>query len=200
MSLTLIIILVTVVISIAAFNNESLFNKLILWPRKMDDPSQYYRLLTSGFVHANYNHLIFNMLSLFFFGITAEASFSTPPVYMFMYLSAIIVSSLPSYIKNRNNAYYRSLGASGGVAAVLFATVYFNPWSKIYFFFIPIGIPSILFAVLYLVYSAYMARRGGTGVNHDAHFWGSLYGFLFAAIANFSDFPYFLQRLTHPSY
>lgn len=198
MTFTLIIIIVTAIVSILAFNNVELFNKLILWPRRMDRPGEYYRLLTSGFIHADYNHLIFNMLSLFFFGSSIENAFSSPLVYLFLYLSAIIIASLPSFIKNRNNSYYRSLGASGGVAAILFATVYFAPWAKIYLFFIPIGIPSIVFAILYLIYSAYMSRRGGGSVNHDAHFWGSVYGFLFALFIDPTHGNSFLYQILNP--
>lgn len=198
MTFTLIIIIVTAIVSILAFNNAELFNKLILWPRRMDRPGEYYRLLTSGFIHADYNHLIFNMLSLFFFGSSIENAFSSPLVYLFLYLSAIIIASLPSFIKNRNNSYYRSLGASGGVAAILFATVYFAPWAKIYLFFIPIGIPSIVFAILYLIYSAYMSRRGGSSVNHDAHFWGSVYGFLFALLIDPTHGNSFLYQILNP--
>src|ERR1035437_2102232 len=159
MSFTIIIIAITVLISIAAFNNVALMNKLILWPKQMSSPEEYYRLITSGFIHNDWNHLIFNMLTLYFFGTNAEMIFgqlSYGILFIILYLTGIIIASLPSFLKNRNNSYYRSLGASGGVSAIIFFSIYYFPWSRIYFFFIPIGIPSIIFAILYLIYSAFM--------------------------------------------
>ena len=198
MSYTIILILITVGISIAGFNNESIINKLILWPRYMDSPKEYYRLLTSGFIHADWNHLIFNMFTLFFFGRAVEGMMEIGLQLPMLYLSGIIIASLPSFLKNRNNSYYRSLGASGGVASILFFTIYYSPWSRINMMFIPIGIPSILFGVLYLVYEAYMAKRGAGNVNHDAHFWGSVYGLLFAFMIDHSHGVDFVNTLMHP--
>jgi membrane associated rhomboid family serine protease len=199
MSYTIILIIITALISLSAFNNNDLFDKLILWPTKISDSKEYYRLLTSGFIHQDYQHLIFNMLTLYFFGrnmeIIAGYMIGNVWLYLFMYLTGIIVSSLPSYYKNRNNRYYRSLGASGGVAAVLFGTIYYDPWGLINFF-----IPSILFAVLYLAYSVYMERRAGDNVNHDAHFWGSIYGFLMAFAIDPTHGRYFIEKLMHPDF
>ncbi|OJW84290.1 MAG: rhomboid family intramembrane serine protease [Bacteroidetes bacterium 46-16] len=202
MSVTLIIIAVTAIVSIMAFNNELLFNKLILWPKRMNSPEEYYRLLTSGFIHADWGHLFFNMLTLYFFGYGqgygVEAIFQSLGkgfAYPILYLFAIIVASIPSFIKNRNNGYYRSLGASGGVAAILFSSVYFSPWNKIYLMFIPIGIPAILFAGLYLVYCVYMDRRGGSNINHGAHFWGSVFGFVFTFILDPTHGQIFIQQI-----
>ena len=93
--------------------------------------------------------------------------------------------------------YYASLGASGGVAAIIFATIYLDPWQKISFFFLP-GMPSIVFAVGYLIFTAYMARRGQGRVNHDAHFWGSVFGFLWMIVIDPSHGQYFLNQLLHP--
>jgi membrane associated rhomboid family serine protease len=194
--LTIIVVAITALISYAAFNNNELYNKLLLWPRKMDNPVEYYRLLTSGFIHADWNHLIFNMLTLYLVGQGVEQMIG--PLYMLLYITGIIVSSLPSFIKNRHNSYYRSLGASGGVASILFFSIYFFPWSRIYLFFIPIGIPSILFAVAYLIYSAVMSRRGDGKINHDAHFFGSIYGLIFALIIDPSHGGTFLFELMHP--
>src|SRR6185312_461318 len=145
---TLIIAVITVLVSIAAFSNEELFNKLILWPRRMDNAAEYYRLLTSGFIHADWLHLIFNMYTFYVFGIQVERIFHSMDkhnLFLVLYLAGIVVASLPSFIKNRNNSYYRSLGASGGVAAILFSFVYFAPWAKIWIWFIPI--PGIIAGV-----------------------------------------------------
>lgn len=180
---TIILAVVITLISIAAFNNEALYDKLILWPRKMHNPAEYYRLLTSGFIHADWNHLLFNMFTLYSFGRVVEA-WGVGITLIILFCTGVIVASLPSFLKNRQNNHYRSLGASGGVASVLFFSIYFTPWSSLNFFFIPIDIPAIVFAGLYLVYSAYMSRRGGSGINHDAHFWGSVYGVLFALLVD----------------
>lgn len=201
MSISIIIIVVTVLVSLAAFNNNKLMNDLLLWPAKMNSPAQYYRLLTSGFVHADYMHLGFNMFSFYFFADLLETNQYGIGVerFLILYLSAIVVASMPSYLKKRKNPGYRSLGASGGVAAIIFATIYLYPWQSIYIFF-AIPLPSIVFAVLYLVYSAYAARKGSGGINHDAHFWGAVYGILFMLVIDPSHGMSFIQQLSHPQF
>lgn len=203
MSITLIIIIITAVISISAFNNEQILTKMMLWPKRMDSPNEYYRLLSSGFVHSDWMHLIFNMLTLYFFGPTVEELFAAygmnPSFFGILYVTAIIASSLPSFIKHKNNAYYRSLGASGGVSAVLFAFVYFAPWHKIYIFGI-IPIWSILAAVAYVGYSYYMSKQDRGNVNHDAHLWGAIYGFVFTILFAPDHGQLFLYQITHPSF
>jgi membrane associated rhomboid family serine protease len=204
MSYTILILIITVAISIAGFSNEQIINKLILWPRKMDNPAEYYRLLTSGFIHNDWSHLIFNMITFYFVAPSVEflmAMIGKPSeMFVLLYLSAIVISSLPSFVKNRNNSYYRSLGASGGVAAILFFTIYYSPWSKISILFIPIGIPCIIFGGLYLAYEAYMSKRGAGNVNHDAHFIGSVYGLLFALVVDPSHGMSFINAIMSPHY
>ena len=140
MSITLFVIVLTTILSFAAFSNNAMASKMIFYPYEMHNHSnELYRFVTSGFIHANFNHLLFNMMTLWFFGEVIERICSmvhAPYLYMALYISGIIVASIPSYFKNLNNSYYRSLGASGGVAAIIFATVYFDPWNKIYIFFI----------------------------------------------------------------
>ncbi len=202
MSFNIIIILITAGISAIAFNNYELKNKLILWPRAMNNnPAEYYRFITSGFIHADWNHLIFNMLTLYFFGRNAEYWFDAigrPSLYPLMYVAAIIASSLPSYIKHRNNPYYAALGASGGVSAILFCSVYLAPWSTIYVWFIPI--PAIIAGVLYLVYSAYMSKQQSDNIGHDAHFWGAVFGFLFTFVFDPTHGRIFIEQLVQPSF
>ncbi len=202
MSYTLIIIIITAITSIIAFNNQEMMRQLILYPRAMNEPVSYYRLVTSDFIHADWMHLFFNMFTLYFFGDAVEQYYRVSGLadFMFpaMYVAGIVVASLPSFIKNRNNDFYRSLGASGGVAAVLFAFIYFSPWALIYVYFIPV--PAIVFAVLYLVYSAYMGKRGGDHINHDAHIYGAIFGFLFTLIFIADHGVIFLESLMHPSF
>lgn len=194
---TIALVAITVLISIAAFNDGRMTDKLILWPARMHKPDEYYRLLTSGFIHADWAHLFFNMFTMFFIGRFVEAMFVgngiTPWLYVFMYLAGIVVASLPSFYKHRDNPYYRSLGASGGVAAVLFSSVYFAPWQEIRIFFLPM--PNLVFAILYLIYSAYMSRKGSGNINHDAHFWGAVWGFVFTLIIEPSHGMNFIGQL-----
>jgi len=204
MSYTILILIITVAISIAGFSNEQIINKLILWPRKMDNPAEYYRLLTSGFIHNDWNHLIFNMITFYFMAPYVEQILAVngkpTELFLMLYLSAIVIASLPSFLKNRNNSYYRSLGASGGVAAVLFFTIYYMPWSQVRMIFIPIGIPSIIFGGLYLAYEAYMAKRGAGNVNHNAHIVGSIFGLLFALVVDPSHGMSFINAIMSPHY
>lgn len=194
---TIAIVLVTGLISFAAFSDRRLMDRLILWPQRMHSVGEYYRLLTSGFIHLDITHILFNMFTLFFMGTAVEQYFQiiglSPWIYVLLYLSAIVAASLPSFLKNRNNAYYRSLGASGGVAAVIFSFIYFQPWQKIYIFFFPIY--SIVFAALYLIFSAYMGKKGRDNVNHDAHFWGAVFGLVFTAVVEPSHGRLFIDQL-----
>lgn len=197
MTYTIIIVIATVLISIAGFSNPDIIYKLILWPARMDEPTQYYRLLSSGFIHADWNHLLFNMYALFSFGNVVEST-GIGEKYVVLYLTGIIIASLPSFWRHRHDDYYRSLGASGGVASLIFFTIYFEPWSRIGFIFVPIGIPSIIFGVLYLGFEAYMDRRGNSRYNHNAHFWGSVYGLIFALFVDPTHGRMFLEALMDP--
>ena len=139
MPLTLLVILaVTCIVSFMAFGNSQLMNKLILWPPAIERQREYYRLVTYGLIHADPSHLIFNMLTLFFFGRQMEPFFNGligPYGFALFYLGGLVISILPTYLKNRHNSSYRSLGASGAVSAVLFAFILLAPWSQIWVFF-----------------------------------------------------------------
>ena len=197
-SLTLVIVAVTVLVSWRAFNDRTLLERLILWPPAVERRKQYDRLLGYGFVHADWMHLLFNMITLWSFGTAVERAFSqmiTPAGYVLFYLSAIVVSILPTYISHRRDPNYRSLGASGGVSAVLFSFILFDPWSTLIIFPIPLPIPAFLFAVLYVGYSIWMDRRGGSNVNHSAHLWGAAYGVLFTVLLEPRILGHFVQTL-----
>ncbi len=187
---TLIIIAITVILSFIAFNNRTVMNRLIMWPPAMQR-GQYDRFITYGFVHADSTHLLFNMVTLFFFGRAIE-NFYRPYVgglgFVLFYLAALVVSMLPSYLKHKDDANYLSLGASGAVSAVLFAYILFAPWNLIFVFFIPV--PAIIYAVLYTAYSVYSAKRGQDNINHSAHLWGAAFGVL----ATIAIEPALMQR------
>ncbi|AKK67472.1 MULTISPECIES: rhomboid family intramembrane serine protease [Xanthomonas translucens group] len=200
----LILIVLTVLVSWAAFNNRKLLDRLILWPPAIDRHKQYDRLLTHGFIHADFPHLLFNMVTLYFFGGPIErlmerltGSLLTYPLF---YLAALVVAILPSYLKNQKNPNYFSLGASGAVSAVLFAYILLAPWTGIYFFFIPIPIPAILYALFYVGYSIWMDRRGGDNINHSAHLAGAAFGVMFLLIMEPSVLQHFLDELAQPRF
>ena len=194
-SLTIVIVAITVLVSWRAFNDRALMERMILWPPAVERRRQYDRLFGYGFVHADWMHLLFNMITLWSFGTAVERLFSpmiTPVGFVLFYLSAIVVSILPTYIAHRRDPNYRSLGASGGVSAVLFAFILFDPWSKLIIFPIPVPIPAFLFAILYVAYSIWMDRRGRDNINHSAHLWGAAYGLLFTVLLD----PGILGRFT----
>ena len=186
--ITITLTIITIIVSLASFNNEQLMDKLIFDPYIVSRNRQYYRFITSGFIHADWGHLIFNMISFYFFSILVEPQFIEffgdwgRAMYLIMYLMALVVSLLPTYSKNVNNRNYRSLGASGAVSAVVFAGLMISPLSMIGFFIIPPIIPGFIFGPLYLILSAYLDRRGGDNVNHSAHIWGALFGVVFITI------------------
>jgi membrane associated rhomboid family serine protease len=184
MSLTIFIIIVTAITSIMAFDRYDLRAKLIFTPYIIERRKEWFRFISHGFIHADYNHLIFNMITLFFFGRPVEEAFGQlfgaggRLVFILFYLSAIGVASIVSFRKNRNNPSYSALGASGAVSAILYTAILLDPLNGIYLFFIPIPIPGIIFGVLYLVYSSYMSKRGMDNIGHDAHLYGAIYGFV----------------------
>jgi len=193
---TWILIGATVLVSWRAFADRRLFERLILWPPAIERQRQYQRLLTHGFIHADGMHLAFNMITLYFFGGGIERAF-VPYLgqlgFLLFYLSAIVMAILPTFLRHRHDAHYRSLGASGGVSAVLFASILISPWSTLLVFFIPM--PAIVFGVGYLVYSIWMDRRGGGSVNHSAHLWGALYGMLFTVLMEPQVLTHFLAQV-----
>jgi len=201
MPITLVIIAITCVVSFMAFKNSRLMNDLILWPPAIARQREYHRLVTYGVVHADFGHLLFNMITLFFFGRVMEGFYSARLGtfgFALFYIGGLVVSILPTYLKNRGNPNYRSLGASGAVSAVLFAFILLAPWSRIIVLVIPM--PAIIYAVLYTGYSIYMDRRGQGNVNHSAHLWGAAYGVIFTLLAEPRVLPHFLNALVQPSF
>ncbi|MCH8904354.1 MAG: rhomboid family intramembrane serine protease [Bacteroidetes bacterium] len=199
-SYTLSIIILTAVISVLAFQSPALMQKLLLSPFLVKHSREYYRILSSGFVHANWMHLGINMFVLYMFGESVENNFKEsfgsfgPIHFLGMYIGALIVSDLPTYLKHRDNSYYASLGASGAVSGVVFTSILFDPLGKLYLFGL-IGIPGIIFGVLYLVYSIQMARRSQDNINHDAHFYGAIFGVIYTIAMKPSIALEFVEKL-----
>lgn len=198
--ITYVLIAVTVLVSWQAFEKRRLYERLVLWPPGVERFRQYDRLLTHGFVHADWMHLLFNMITLYFFGRAVESVFSQlvgPVVFAFFYLSAIVVAILPSYLRHRKDSGYVSLGASGAVSAVLFAFVLVSPWSWIIVFVIPV--PAVVYAIAYVGYSYWMDKRGGDNINHSAHLSGAIYGLLFMLLMEPRMGLSFLEKLASPT-
>lgn len=186
-SITLIIVGITALLSIAAFNDGRLFSGLLFEPFVIKARGEWYRFITHAFIHANWPHLAVNMFVLYMFGRNVEVLLpevtGRPDLallhYLLLYGGGIIFSTLPSYQRNIHDPGYRAVGASGAVSAVLFAQIIMLPTSPVRFLFIPFPIPAYVFGILYLAYSYYMDKRGGDNVAHDAHFFGAVYGLLY---------------------
>ncbi len=201
-SSNVIIIAITCVVSFVAFGNPKVMNELIFWPPAITRGHDYSRFIGYGLVHADMQHLLFNMITLYFFGRTMEGIINASLGaygFAFFYLLGLIVSILPTYFQHRDDAEYRSLGASGAVSAVLFAYILFQPWSMIYFFF-ALPIPAIVYAVAYVGYTIWANRRGGDRINHSAHLWGAAYGVAFVLVLKPETLRQFFERVMHPAF
>lgn len=200
--MTLIIIAITTLISLLAFSNRELFAKLQFNAYLINKGNQSWRFVSYGIIHADWAHLLVNMFVLYSFGRAVESHyqilFGNKALFYYglLYVGSIAMSVLPSYGKNKENIHYNAVGASGAVSAVVFASIIFQPFSKIYFFFIPIGIPAILFGGLYLWYSWYMSKKNIDNIGHDAHFWGAIFGLVFTIALKPSLLVYFINQLT----
>ena len=187
MTLTYIFIGITVAISLYAWNNANIMNKWIMNPYSVQKYQEYYRFLTSGFLHADYGHLFFNMLSLYFLGGIVEKYFTYyfgqqmgGILYAVLYLLGIVIGNVPSYINHKNDSYYNALGASGGVSSVVFSAILFAPTVTFIIYFFPM--PAFLYAILYTAYSFYMAKRNTDNIGHTAHLAGAAFGLIFTLI------------------
>jgi membrane associated rhomboid family serine protease len=195
LSLTVILIGLTVIASLYAWSNPTVLKNWMMNPYSTDQRREYWRFITSGFIHNDYMHLFFNMFTLYFFGGIVESTLGGV-LFIILYLVGIIISDVPTFLKNRKNPYYNSLGASGGVSAVVFASILFYPMNPLYLMFIPIGIPGFIFGAIYMLYSYYQAERGGDNINHDAHLYGALFGILFAIIAVPGSLVHFFEQVS----
>lgn len=198
--LTVSIIVVTVIVSLAAFQNQTIFEKLCLHPYVMDGNRQeLFRFISVAFVHADIEHLLLNMLTLYFFGTAVEGHIFSESQYLLLYFSAILLSGAPEYMEQKTNPNYRACGASGAVSAILFSLVLFQPWGVVYLKFI-IPIYFILFAVGYLGYSYHMSKKKTDNIAHNVHLWGALYGIAFTLFCKPESFSIFMETIKHPPF
>jgi Uncharacterized membrane protein (homolog of Drosophila rhomboid) len=199
---TLVLIAVTCLVSILCFTGRLDINRLLFNAWQVARRRQWYRMLSYGFVHGGWGHLIFNMLTLYFFGPVVESHFSAVfgvqtgwILYAVLYVTALAVSTVGDLVKYRDAPGYNALGASGAVSAVLFASILFEPRMGIYIFMVPVPVPGYIFAPLYLLYCWYMARRNQDNIGHTAHFWGAVYGLVFPLLCRPSILSHFLSQL-----
>lgn len=188
MDMSLIIVVVTVAISLLAFQDRRLYQRFLFEPFVIHARSDWSRLLTHAFIHGNVPHLAVNMFVLYMFGPQVEAGFeeitgrSPMVLFLVLYLLAIVLSSLPGYFKHRYDPSYRAVGASGATSAVVFASILMYPTAHMGVLMLPVMVPAWLFGILYLAYEWYMGKRGGDGIAHDAHFFGALFGLTFVTL------------------
>ena len=192
-NITIIIIIITAITSFMAFRNDVLMEKLIFYPPDIARRKQWYRFFSNGLIHADIGHLAFNMYSFYLFGSIAENDFGQifgnngRLVYLLMYVSALGACLVPTYVRHKENYYYRALGASGAVSAVIFAAIFLEPLTGVGLIFIPgFNLPGFVFGPLFLIITAYLDKRGGGRINHSAHLWGSIYGIVFLMVMSFA--------------
>ena len=199
MYLTLALIAITVAVSLAAWQKPVWFNRMIYHGPSVHG-GQWWRLVSHGFIHADGNHLLFNMITLFFFGRFME-NLLAPGIgavgYILFYLAGIVIAILPTHFRHGRNPRYRSLGASGAVSAVLFGYILINPWSMLFVMFVPV--PAVLFAAAYVAYSIWADRRGRDNVNHSAHLFGGVWGVGFLLLIEPRLLARFWDKLLTPA-
>lgn len=200
-SITLIIIIFTSLISFQGFNRYDLIDKLKHAPYRENHGKEYYRLLTSGFLHADWTHLLVNMFVLYSFGNFIESYiislFGNPTgkiIYLLMYLLNIIIANIPTMIRHSQNPSFSSIGASGAVSGIIFIFILLQPWAILYLFFI-IPVPAIIAGIGYLIYSSWAANKEHGRLDHSAHFAGAIAGMLMIIILNRQIAGDFLDRL-----
>lgn len=200
MSVTILLVLITVLISVLTFRDTALRERFIFNPYIIHERRQYYRFISSGLIHADWVHLLVNMFVLYTFGQIVEGDYNDvfqergTYYYLLLYFGGMVFSIVPTFSKHKNDPGYNALGASGAVSAVVFAFILFHPMEKLYLYGV-LGLPGILFGVLYLGYCYYAGRKAKDHINHDAHFWGALVGVLFTIVMKPEVVQVFIDQL-----
>lgn len=214
LSITNILIAACIILSLLAFNNPTLMSKMLFNPYLVVHRKEYYRVLSHAFIHGNFIHLFFNMYVLFSFGNLVETIFTDERVfnnlfpeqefwgvskgylmYFMVYFGGLLFAVLPSIYKHKDNPSYNSLGASGAVSSVIMVFILLMPTSNLQIIFIPINIPAFILGIAYLVYEYFMSKRGNTGIAHDAHLLGGVFGLLLVLILQPAMGLHFIQEI-----
>ena len=205
MSVTLIIVIATVLFSMQAFSNPAVFDKFKHSPYIEHRHKEYYRWISSGFLHVDYIHLGVNMFVFYQFGGAVESIYQGlfgamggSILFLLMYLTSIVAGDLITFVKHKDNAYYTAVGASGGVSGVLFAYILFNPWAEMALYGI-IPFRAIVGGVLYMAYEQWASRNSNDNIGHDAHFFGAIAGMLVTLVLEPRIFSYFINQLMNES-
>lgn len=193
---------ITVIVSLNAFNNNHLKERFLFIPYTIKHGNNSTRILTHLLIHADITHLAFNMFSLYFLGSFLENSFinyygfTQGEIYFFiLYLFGGVFATIIPYYRHHENKHYRSLGASGAVSAIVFAAILWNPTMQLGILFIPIPIPAYLFGPIYLFIEYLADKKGNTGIAHDAHIGGALFGVIFILLINFDKGKEFINLI-----
>lgn len=201
-SLLFLIIILTVIVSLNAFKDNNLMEKLLYSPYRTKHNNEYYRILSHLLIHGDTTHLIFNMLSFYFLGSILEQQFmyeygtvGGEVHFLLLYILGGVFATFIPYMRNQDNVHYRSLGASGAVSAVIFAAILWNPTMQLGLLFIPIPIPAYIFGPLYLAFEYWADRKGGTKIAHDAHIGGAIFGILYVLIINIDKGKEFFSQI-----
>lgn len=200
MSVTLILVIATVAATLYGWNNANLQYKWIFNPYAVARNNEYFRFITSGFIHSNWMHLIFNMFMLYAFGRHVEVLFQRVHgelgmfFFLLLYIVGIVISDIPTFLRHKDHPHYNSLGASGGVSSILFSFILFLPIESLCLYGL-LCLPGVIWGALYLGYSYYMSQRGGDNINHDAHLYGALFGIIFTIIIYPSVIQSFLSDI-----
>ena len=198
LSITNVICIITFFISYQAFTNRTLFDNLKHYPVAESRNKEYYRFITSGFIHGSWIHLLINLFVLWQFGGYAEQIFVANLgamkgglMYTLMYILTLIAADIPSYLKHKNNPGYSAIGASGAVSGVVFVNILYAPWAWMYLYAV-LPIPYIVAGIAYIIYSSWASNNRNDNIGHDAHLYGALFGIVFTIIA----VPGILERFT----
>jgi len=208
-SITILIIIVTCIVSYYAgltpqdkMSRQGVFDQLKHYPVAEKRNKEYYRFLSSGFVHGSWMHLVINMYVLYTFGETIEFRFVEifgsfgRIAFLLMYLAAIVIADIPSYVKHQNNPGFASIGASGAVSAVVFIFIMFYPWHGLTFIFFPFfSFPAIVLGIGYLIYSSWASNKGRDNIDHSAHFAGAIFGIIFIVVSHPQVVGQFLAQI-----
>jgi len=190
-----IIFVITLITSLYAFYNQNVYGKMMLHPYTVSRGKDLHTLITSGLIHRDTMHLLFNMMSYYFFAFQLEQVIGHWQ-FGLLYIVSLVLSDMPSVLKNRENYNYYSLGASGAISAVIFGAILYFPTSQMGIILLPIRIPAYIFGVLYLIYCSYASKYSRDSINHDAHFYGALSGLMITILLNPPVLPAFIQQIS----
>lgn len=201
---SMLMIAITVGISLYAEKHRAFKAKWIFNPYIIESRKEYYRFLSSGFIHSGSTHLLFNMLTLFFFARQVELIYGVvfpgfgALMFLAIYAVGITVSSIPAYFKYKGNPAYNALGASGGVSTIVFVSIMCNPTGKIGFILLPfISFPAFFLGIAYIIYSYYMAKNSNDNIGHEAHLFGALFGVATTIAFIPNTIPRFINAITN---